>query len=171
LEVKHRYLARQVGVLIEHPPENSMASLNFTSPVLDEGTMFNFGSWVCIANGSGGFNNHVANPKKPEASSPTSSCDIDNPADDLGRIKISNLIGSYASHIKANRRPSISLDDLIAGIDRWMTASLNASSSWKPLSISLTRRPRHETTLRLLTILLSPPATSFSASTESTKVS
>ncbi|RLN16537.1 uncharacterized protein C2845_PM02G16410 [Panicum miliaceum] len=40
-----------------------MASFNFTSVVLDEGTIFTFGSWVCVANGSGGFNNHLANPK------------------------------------------------------------------------------------------------------------
>jgi hypothetical protein len=46
--VKHRQLARQVGVFIKDPPENSMASFNFTSVVLDEGTTFTFGSWVCI---------------------------------------------------------------------------------------------------------------------------
>jgi hypothetical protein len=31
-------------VVIEHPPENSMASFNFTRAVLDEGTIFVFGS-------------------------------------------------------------------------------------------------------------------------------
>jgi hypothetical protein len=35
-------------VFIKHPPENSMASFNFTSIVLDEGTAFTFGSWFCI---------------------------------------------------------------------------------------------------------------------------
>jgi hypothetical protein len=48
--VKHRQLTRQVGVFIKDPPENSMASINFTSAVLNEGTTFTFGSWVCIAN-------------------------------------------------------------------------------------------------------------------------
>jgi hypothetical protein len=42
--VKHQQLARQVEVFMEHPPENSMASFNFTSVVLDEGTTFIFGS-------------------------------------------------------------------------------------------------------------------------------
>jgi hypothetical protein len=42
--VKHRQLACQVGVFIEHPPENSMAFFNFTSVVLDEGTTFIFSS-------------------------------------------------------------------------------------------------------------------------------
>jgi hypothetical protein len=44
-------------VFIEYPPENSMASFDFTSAVLDEGTMFIFGSWIYIANSSGGCSN------------------------------------------------------------------------------------------------------------------
>jgi hypothetical protein len=46
--VKHRQLAHQVEVFIEHPVENSMASLSFTSNVLDEGTTFIFGSWIYV---------------------------------------------------------------------------------------------------------------------------
>jgi hypothetical protein len=46
--VKHRQLVRQVRVFIEHPPEISMASFNFTSAVLDKGTTFIFGSWICV---------------------------------------------------------------------------------------------------------------------------
>jgi hypothetical protein len=102
--------------------------------VPDEGTTFTFGSWVCIANGSGGFNNHLANPKNPEESAPTSSRDINNLADDLGGIKLSNLIGSYASHIRVNPRPLINPDDLFAGIDQVDNNIADASSSWKPLS-------------------------------------
>jgi hypothetical protein len=66
LEIKHRQLVRQVGMFIEHPPENSVASFNFTSTMLDEGTTVIFDSWARIANGSGGFSNHLANPKKPK---------------------------------------------------------------------------------------------------------
>jgi hypothetical protein len=44
--VKHRQLALQVGMFIEHPPKNSMASFNFTGAVLNEGTTFIFGSWI-----------------------------------------------------------------------------------------------------------------------------
>jgi hypothetical protein len=50
LAVKYRQLARQVGVFIEYPPENSMVSFNFTSVIPEEGTSFTFGSWICIAN-------------------------------------------------------------------------------------------------------------------------
>jgi hypothetical protein len=67
LKVKHRQLARQVEVFIEHPPENSMASFDFTNAVLDEGTTFIFGTWVCIANGSSGFNSHLVDTREPEA--------------------------------------------------------------------------------------------------------
>jgi hypothetical protein len=42
-------------VFIEHLLENSMASLSFTSNVLDEGTTFIFGSWINVANGLGSF--------------------------------------------------------------------------------------------------------------------
>jgi hypothetical protein len=65
LEVKHRQLARQVGVFIEHPLENSMASFDFTSVVLNEGTTFIFGTWICVANSSGGFNSHLAYSREP----------------------------------------------------------------------------------------------------------
>jgi hypothetical protein len=56
--IKHQQLARQVVVFIEHPLENSMASFNFTSTVLDEGTTFIFSSWICVANSLGGFSSH-----------------------------------------------------------------------------------------------------------------
>jgi hypothetical protein len=48
-----------------------MASLSFTSIVLDAGTTFIFGSCICAANGLGGFNSHRANSSKPEASAAT----------------------------------------------------------------------------------------------------
>jgi hypothetical protein len=105
-------------VIIEHPPENSMASFNFTNAVPDEGTMITFGSWVCIANGLGSFSNHLATPRNLEASTSASSCDIDDLADDLSGIQLSDLIGSYASRIRANPRPLFKSDDLIIGIDK-----------------------------------------------------
>jgi hypothetical protein len=52
--------SRQVGVFIEHQPENSMALFNFTSVVLDEGTASAFGSSFCIADDGGGFSSHLA---------------------------------------------------------------------------------------------------------------
>jgi hypothetical protein len=71
-----------------------MASFSFTSAMLDEGTMFAFGSKICITNGSSGFNSHLSNTRKPEVSASTSSCDIDNLVDDLGEFQLSDLIGT-----------------------------------------------------------------------------
>jgi hypothetical protein len=78
-------------VFIEHPPKNSMASFNFTSVVLDEGTTFIFGSWICIINGSGGFNNHLANSRVPGTSSSTQSSDLDEFVDNLNELLLPDL--------------------------------------------------------------------------------
>jgi hypothetical protein len=64
-------------VFIEHPLKNSMASLSFTGTVLDEGTIFIFGSWICVANGLGGFNSRLVDSRKPETSTSTRSCNLD----------------------------------------------------------------------------------------------
>jgi hypothetical protein len=78
-------------VFIEHPPENLMASFNFTSVVLEEGTTFIFGSWICAANGLGGFNGHLDNSKELEASSSTSSSDLDEFIDNLNDLLFPDL--------------------------------------------------------------------------------
>jgi hypothetical protein len=82
---------RQEGVLIEDPPENLMALFNFTSTVLDEGTTFIFGSWICVVDGLGGFNSHLANSKEPEASPSTSSSDLDDFIDNLEHMLLPDL--------------------------------------------------------------------------------
>jgi hypothetical protein len=91
LEVKHRELARQVEVFIEHSPENSMASFHFTSVVLGEGTTLIFGSWICIANGSGGFNNHLANSRESETPTATQRGDLDEFIDNLDEMLLPGL--------------------------------------------------------------------------------
>jgi hypothetical protein len=78
-------------VLIEDPPENLMASFNFTSAMLNEGATFIFGSWICVANGLGGFNSHLANYKEPEASSSISSRDLDDFIDNLDDMLLPDL--------------------------------------------------------------------------------
>jgi hypothetical protein len=78
-----------------------MAYFDFTSAVPDEGTTFIFGSWVFTANCSGGFHSHLANIREPEASAPAPCRDIDDPVDELSEIRLSNLIGNYASRLRA----------------------------------------------------------------------
>jgi hypothetical protein len=59
--------------------------------VLDEGTTFIFGSWICVADGLGGFNSHQANSKEPEATSSTPSSDLDNFIDNLDDMMLPDL--------------------------------------------------------------------------------
>jgi hypothetical protein len=68
--VKYRQLTRQVGVRIDDPPANLMASFKFTSDVPSQGTTFVFGSWVCVADGAGNFRRFLINmkPKTPTTS-------------------------------------------------------------------------------------------------------
>jgi hypothetical protein len=89
--VKHQQLARLVRVFIEHSPENSMASFNFSSTVLDEGTTFILNSWICVANSLGGFNSHLANSREPEVSSSTRSSDLNEFIDNLDELLFPDL--------------------------------------------------------------------------------
>ena len=54
----------------------------------DEGTTFVFGSWICIANGSGGFNSHLAESKGLEASSTTQHNNPDELPSELDEIML-----------------------------------------------------------------------------------
>jgi hypothetical protein len=73
-------------VFIEHPPESLMASFNFTSAVLNEGTVSAFSSCFCITDDGGGFNCHLTETSEPTTSPPGSCRIIDDLADDLGGI-------------------------------------------------------------------------------------
>jgi len=64
--VKHRQLAPTVGPLAKDQQKNSMASFEFRCPAIDAGTTFIFGSWVYIANNSGGFSSHLIDPASTE---------------------------------------------------------------------------------------------------------
>jgi hypothetical protein len=85
--VKHRQLARQVGVRIEDPPANSMASFQFTRSVPSQGTTFVFGSWVCIANGEGDFCCFLIN-MKPKTPTEFSQSNLNKFVDDLDDLSI-----------------------------------------------------------------------------------
>lgn len=102
---------------IQEPPLQEGEPLSRTTKE-GEGISSTFGSWVCAANCLANFNNSWANPVEPKGFASTPSHDIGNLADGLGKIELSDLIKNYASHIRANSHPSISPDDLIAGIDR-----------------------------------------------------
>jgi hypothetical protein len=90
-------------MFIEHPLENSIGSLSSTSTVLDEGTIFIFGSWICIANGLDGFNSHLVDSRKPEASTLTQRSDLDELLlPDLPRqIKRTSVVNVTSTHSTA----------------------------------------------------------------------
>jgi hypothetical protein len=70
-----------------------MASFNFTSTVPDEGTTFIFGSWICDANGSGGFNSHLADSRKLEAFAATRCSNLGKFIDNLNKLPLPDLAG------------------------------------------------------------------------------
>jgi hypothetical protein len=80
-------------VFIEHPPKNSMASFSFTSTVLDEGITFIFGSWIRVTNGLGDFNSHLADSRKPEASTTTRRSDLDEFIENLNEFLLPDIVG------------------------------------------------------------------------------
>ena len=43
-----------------------MATSAFSTTVPPQGATFVFGSWVCVANGSGGFDSHLTNSPTPK---------------------------------------------------------------------------------------------------------
>jgi hypothetical protein len=61
--------------------------------VLDEGITFIFTSWICIANDSGGFNNHLADSRKPEAFATTQRNNLDKFIDNLDELLLPDLAG------------------------------------------------------------------------------
>jgi hypothetical protein len=68
-----------------------MASFNFTNAVLDEGTTFIFGFWICVTDCLGGFYSHLANSKESEASPSTSSSNLDDFIDNLDDMLLPDL--------------------------------------------------------------------------------
>jgi hypothetical protein len=68
-----------------------MASFSFTNIVLNEGTTFIFGSWICIANGLGGFNSHLADSRKSEAFATIRRSNLDEFIDILDKLLLPDL--------------------------------------------------------------------------------
>jgi hypothetical protein len=59
--------------------------------MLDEGTTFIFSSWICVTNGSGGFNSHLADTSKLEAFVAARCSDLDKFIDNLNEMLLPNL--------------------------------------------------------------------------------
>ena len=82
---KHRQLAHQVGDSASSSA-NSMAGSSDTNNV-PEGTTLVFGSWVCTADGTGGFSGHLVTPNSPKPKTSSQVADTRKPAD-LGKNRV-----------------------------------------------------------------------------------
>jgi hypothetical protein len=50
-----------------------------------------FGSWICVAYGSGGFNSHLAYSREPETSASIRRCDLNEFIDNLDEMLLTDL--------------------------------------------------------------------------------
>ena len=67
-----------------------MATFAFSTMAFPQGATFVFGSWVCITDGLGSFDSHLANPTTLEAIS-SESCNDLSRSDDHGDMLLPDL--------------------------------------------------------------------------------
>ena len=85
--VKDRQLAHQVRELANSRQKNLMAPLDDNS-MPAKGTSFIVGSWIFLAEGSGGFDSRPINQNTPKASEVTRCQEDDDFVDQLEEIKL-----------------------------------------------------------------------------------
>jgi hypothetical protein len=124
--VKHRQLARQVGVRIEDPPANSMASFKFTSVVPPQGTMFVFGLWVCVADGAGNFRRFIID-MKPKTLAVSFHSDLDEFVDNLDDLSTHGSATRTEEESVLDATPSSTATTLL-GLDSFQSEDLHSRS-------------------------------------------
>ena len=67
-----------------------MATFAFSTTAPPQGATFVFSSWVCVANGLGGFNGPLANIREPEALEVKQKIVLDEFADNLDEMLLPN---------------------------------------------------------------------------------
>ena len=93
-----------VGQISNNPVVNSMEFINSTL-IPEEGTTFVFGSWICVADGQGGFSIHLADSQDLKMNPLSSSGNPSDLADHLSEIQLFDTIG----------KPTTDLDPASAG--------------------------------------------------------
>ena len=76
---KHRQLACQVGDSTSSSAKSMAGSSDANN--VPKGTTLVFGSWACMADGSGGFSSHLVMPNSPKLKTTVQLTDIRKPAD------------------------------------------------------------------------------------------
>jgi hypothetical protein len=75
---------------------------NFIDTVLEEGTTFLFGSWLCVTDGAVGFSSYLGYSASTSTLPPTiSSGPSDDLADRLGTLTVTDPISSRAANVKS----------------------------------------------------------------------
>jgi hypothetical protein len=117
---------RQVGVHIEDPPANLMASFKFTSAVPPQGTMFIFGSWVCIADGAGNFHRFIID-MKPKTLTASFHSDLNEFVDNLDDLSTHGSATRTEEESILNATLS-SAATILLGLDSFQSEDLRSRS-------------------------------------------
>ena len=80
-----------MGHLANNRQKNSLASLD-DNPALEKGTSLRIGSWIFIADGSGGIESRSIDQDPPEVSEAAKQCEFDEFIDQLEKVRVSDLI-------------------------------------------------------------------------------
>ena len=82
-----------------------MATFTFITMAFSQGATFVFGSWVCIANGSGNFDNHLVNPIEPEVILSESCITIPDLTKNI-ELKLDDKLSSNRTQIDFSSSPT-----------------------------------------------------------------
>ena len=131
---KHRQLARQIG-----DSASSMATFALNTIASPQGATFVFGSWVCVANGSGGFDSHLTNSPTLKTTMSKSSNKLAG-SDDHGVMLLPDLAKEIEKKLEDNSgstRTQINLDLSSTRIGTPLAQPIfglrNASSTYKQM--------------------------------------
>ena len=100
-----------MGPLANNRQKNSMATLDDT-PVLEKGTSLRVGSWIFVADGSGGFESYSTNQDPPEVSEAAKGREFDEFIDQLKEIGFPNLNDEARIQLKFDAIKAKTLSEL-----------------------------------------------------------
>jgi len=122
-----------------------MATFTFDIMTIDRGTTFVFGSWVCITNGSGGFDSHLNNPREP-GTIPTGSDSLADESSNLGEMLLLDFAKEIERELDHNSSSALSQIGLSSNSTQTRTSCVqpvfglcNSSSAYKQDQIHLLR--------------------------------
>jgi hypothetical protein len=114
-----------------------MATFALGATALPQGATFVFGSWVCVANGSGDFDSHLTNPPTLKSITPESSNNLAR-SDDHGIMLFPDFAKEIERKLENNlssTRTQINLDLSSTRIETPLAQPIfglcNASSTYK----------------------------------------